>query len=443
MSGWLGGLLLLAAGPALRAESEPAAEPPAAEAEAEAEAEAPKRNAAYFHYALFFAPEPSASLGIAADRLLGDAFQNAFRPAAQAATAAEGLFLHVRMVPTANYSVPPPTFLRQKGVGLSEDAIAALSSSREVCLLEFFAVEPKNLEYLARADRFAGELAKATGGFVWDEQTRQMFSAGSWTAHRIEEKGRPLIARHVVVHGGETDTGSFRAVTLGLRKLGYPDYVLEDVDPRWWTPLGRLLEFLIAEASRRGPFNPAPGYFGEELREAFKLPGGAIAPGLAFRDANPLEGDPNNQLWAVDFSTYPGRSPAERQGFLVQHLLEPDPSTLALRSRQQELLRLSEEARKLLREKRPQIEAGLPEGERLSVKARVDGEYRWLGVESWAGESLRGILEDEPGLESGRPKGAKAIVPAEEVFDYVHVHADGTREGDKTGELIRRISNPE
>ncbi len=403
------------------------------------EAEGPKRNAAYFHYALFFAPEPSASVGIAVNRLLGDAFEDAFRPPAQAATAQEGLFLHVKMAPTAEYSTPPPAFLRQKGVGLSEEAIASLSSSREVCLLEFFAVEPKNYEYLSRADRFAGELAKATGGFVWDEETRQMFSAEAWTAHRIEERTRPLVARHVVVHGGEMDTGSFRAVTLGLRKLGYPDYVLEDVDARWWKPLGRLLEFLIAETARRGPFNAAPGYFGEELRKAFELPEGAIAPGLGFRDVEPREGDPSNQLWAVDFSTYPGRSPAERQEFLVQHLLEPDPATLALRARQEELLKLSQDARLRLKEKRPLVEGGLPEGERVLIKARVDGEYRWLAVEKWVAESLHGLLEDEPGRESGRPKGSAAIVAEDEVFDYVHVHADGTREGDETGKLIRSV----
>jgi uncharacterized protein YegJ (DUF2314 family) len=175
------------------------------------------------------------------------------------------------------------------------------------------------------------------------------------------------------------------------------------------------------------------------MREAFGLPEGAVAPGLAFRDVDPLEGDPDNKLWGVDFSTYPGRSPEERQRFLVEHLLAPDPAISGLRARQEELLALSQQARDRLREKRPAFEAGLPEKERLLVRARIDREYRWIEVRKWDEAGLHGVLEDEPGKKDSRAKGAEAAVAFDDVFDYLHLRADGSREGDETGRLIRSI----
>ena len=92
------------------------------------------------------------------------------------------------------------------------------------------------------------------------------------------------------------------------------------------------------------------------------------------------------------------------------------------------------EAREQLQARRSQLEQAMAEGVYFTVKAPFetdDGgiEWMWVEVKSWEGSKLTGVLENEPlKIEALRP-GAVVTVEQEELFDYMALHPDGTREG--------------
>jgi len=86
--------------------------------------------------------------------------------------------------------------------------------------------------------------------------------------------------------------------------------------------------------------------------------------------------------------------------------------------------------------------AGLPEGDRLFVKAPFaaqDGslEYLWLQVEVWEGDQVRGVLRSEPSWIDDMQPGDQVEVPREVIFDYLWRRADGTADGNGTEPFLR------
>ena len=51
---------------------------------------------------------------------------------------------------------------------------------------------------------------------------------------------------------------------------------------------------------------------------------------------------------------------------------------------------------------------------------------------------LRGLLRNQPFNIPDLKAGMEVFVRQEEVFDYLHVLPDGTREGNETGKLIEK-----
>ncbi len=66
----------------------------------------------------------------------------------------------------------------------------------------------------------------------------------------------------------------------------------------------------------------------------------------------------------------------------------------------------------------------------------------WIEVVRWKGTALEGILQNDafdiPGLKAG----AHLSVEEGAIFDYIQVHADGTREGNETAKLLEAQGGP-
>ena len=105
------------------------------------------------------------------------------------------------------------------------------------------------------------------------------------------------------------------------------------------------------------------------------------------------------------------------------------------------ILEASEEARKKLPGLRKDFNAGLAPGEFIQVKAPFktpdDGtEWMWVEVMNWDGNTITGLLKNEPYNIPDLKGGSEVVVNQDEVFDYIRTYPDGTSEGNETSTLI-------
>ena len=71
-------------------------------------------------------------------------------------------------------------------------------------------------------------------------------------------------------------------------------------------------------------------------------------------------------------------------------------------------------------------------------KSHSETEWMWVEAMRWDGNVITGTLQNDPQIVSSLKAGATVTVSLDDAFDYLLVHADGTTEGNQTGELMRR-----
>lgn len=442
--------LLLSAGLALFSihgaalAQETAAEASGEEVEAKAaEAEAEKRpSGIYFQYALFYAPQPEGgwdNLMQRAQAVFNGGFERRFTYRGGVVKFDQGNYVEFRQVEAASFPPPSVDYLEHKGFGLSKTERDRIQDSESVLVIDFFIVAPQDYQYLNATNALAGALAEGTGGFIWDEETKEMHSVAAWRQKRLSND--PVYFANTSMHAYELASKNFRSVTFGMRKLGLPDLVLAEFPRAFWDPLSEMMRFLVAQVGSRGPLNPKLSWSAAELRQLLNLGEAAEVPDLWLTEAPRDEGDPRNDLYTVDFRSFPGESYQEKQMNAIGTLFRPDGPILELWKEREKLLELSEAARAALKEKKALLVAGLPEGERLLAKVFEDQEYLWLDLESWSGTTLRGrrVPDVTPEGTLAPVSGDVIRVDAEQVFDYLHVRADGAMEGNETGKWIRKV----
>ena len=96
----------------------------------------------------------------------------------------------------------------------------------------------------------------------------------------------------------------------------------------------------------------------------------------------------------------------------------------------------------LMAKHKPRFMKGLPPGESLLVKAgfarpeTTGRELMWLEVLRWDGQTLKGILQNDPQGVPGLKRGAAVELDESAVLDYLVRRPDGTEEGNETGKAM-------
>jgi len=90
---------------------------------------------------------------------------------------------------------------------------------------------------------------------------------------------------------------------------------------------------------------------------------------------------------------------------------------------------------------KPRFIAGLPQGERLMVKAPFKTpagglEWMWVRIARWDGPRIHGVLENDPVHVRNLRAGAHVEVREDDVLDYILFRDDGSKEGNETAELL-------
>ncbi len=302
---------------------------------------------------------------------------------------------------------------------------------------------------------FALAYASVTGGLLWDEETRECFSQSSWAKRRESgwDGGVPVVERHITIDFYRHEP-LYRAVTLGMRKFGLPDLCIEQLGHAHSRSAGNLINCVGQALEERGCLD-APGrlmldlrslkaaHFRDGMVESLKS-GGTGKGDVDLSLAEPQDGDAKNRLLELRFDRKPGTSEMERLSALVADLFGSEDSLSAASNEDAELVAARDRARTKLREiVKPSFLRGLPQGESLTVKApfrTASGgtEWMWVEVVEWKAGELSGILDSDPYEVPGLHAGAQVSVREDSLFDYILTLPDGRREGNETGEILRR-----
>jgi hypothetical protein len=350
------------------------------------------------------------------------------------------------------YTPPDVDALKYFGRGLSAEQALAVQSAPQVLVLEFGHPQAKAAASLRAAGALAESLARASGGLVWDDETREMFTADAWNQRRVKAWSGdiPDMARHITVHVYESGT-LVRAISLGMAKFGLPDLVVDGFSWSRSDSMTRLINLAgqsMAEGGgvgREGRFQvDAKALRHPEVRERVTgslLEGATARADLTLVAGEWEQGDPVNRLAQIRFDRYPGPDLQARQEKLFISLFGSEDSATQVKHTDA-ILAASRRAAEKLPALRRAFTAGFQPGEYLLVKAPFPtpsggNEWMWVEVAKWWGNSIEGPLRNEPVEVPDLHAGQVVRVDQRQVFDYIRRFPDGTEEGNETGRLMR------
>jgi len=345
-----------------------------------------------------------------------------------------------------DYAPPTLESLAYFGRGLTDEEKRVVASSKHVLTFAFLENTADAAKGIARASTLLSGVAERSGGYVWDESTRELFSKAAFAERNAQ--ATTSVLDQIALHS-YADGTFLRIVTLGMQKLGLPDLELNHVIGHDARPAGILVNMLCqrliegAAPDSNGRFVVAIDEIQDGRTRALSEPRGEGAQGrteLLLRDGKPREGDPENRLLEVFFGESKDVDVHERRARALYALLGRTDNIVNV-EHDQALLAASARARSRLMALKPAFLKQADSRERLAVKAPFvtdDGgtEWMWVEVVRWEGKTIYGVLLNEPAAVSKLVPGAKVEVAEDEVFDYMLTHADGTSEGNETQELL-------
>lgn len=404
----------------------------------------------FVEFALYFAPKPAADPEALLRKLVAEpAYRMRFDDAENPGAVAR---VFARWTPLTEYRPPDARNLRYTGVGVKPELADALAEAERVFVVGFKTTRSGAFVTNRQACRLFAELARATGGYIWDEETRQVFSLAAWEQRRVAtwQDNLPDMREHVTMHA-YANPELLRIITLGMRKFGLPDVVFPEAPRQYSRGFGNTINALIqrlAEGERaqdnRLRLRLADIRHAAARESALANPG-ERATGVAELSLTPAaleEGDPKNTLWRIDFPGEKGAEAIERAMAGMDRLFGSTDKVTGVRSRDDEMLAARERARAAFFAQEKRFRAGLAVGEHLLVKGpfREEGqtEYMWVEVVSWGPRHVEGILSSEPHYVKRLRSGARVQVTFDEIYDYILHKPGGEEEGNETGKVLQR-----
>jgi uncharacterized protein YegJ (DUF2314 family) len=411
-------------------------------------------NRIFFEFGVYYLPTPTKDPIGETDALLKRKFSS-FRKVEKITSETKEMAVAVRLLNDVGKSCAPPglDLLRHFGRGISREQAEAIQSSKAAVSLTFAYTREHLWDGMRAALGLACSLARTTGGVLWDEETREMFTPDEWDKRRIRgwTEKIPDISKHTVIHA--YSTGEYvRAITLGMAKFGLPDIVVDRFSWSLHRHMGEVM-ILVGQAMAEGATVKKDGEFDLDLRaiqnttvrepqvKSLKPTATSVAL-LSLKQGRWEDGDPRNRLIEITFDRYPGPDVHSQQQKMLGSLFGWEDS-MTRTTHDEELLEASRRARVRLPALRKAFNAGLAPGEFIHVKAKFvapDGENEWMWVEvtSWKDNKIVGLLSSEPFLIPSLHGGQIVDVCEGDVFDYIHKRADGTTEGNETGKIIEK-----
>jgi uncharacterized protein YegJ (DUF2314 family) len=363
--------------------------------------------------------------------------------------------VHVAFVDLKAAGLEPPSMdmLKYFGRGISAEQVNQVQRSTKALALSFVYQQANVLAAIAEMSKLAADIADATGGMVWDEETRELFSVEAWRKTHIDQwsDGYPMATKHTTLHA-YNNGDLVRAVTLGMRKFGMPDLVINDFSWSQAEAIGSAINGLQQLLVEGAPVSVA-GTFDFDIRAVkhsvyrkhlldSRIEQARGIGKMTLAATKPQDGDPDNRLIEITFDSYSGKSPQEQQNQFIAEAFGSRDSVM-MTKHTNDVMVVSKLAKERFETYRMKFDKGMAPGERLLVKAPFktkDGgnEWMWVEVIKWQGGDIKGLLRNDPDFIPGLRAGAMVQVKQAEIFDYLHYTADGKTEGNETGPLLER-----
>src|SRR5262249_4088757 len=272
-----------------------------------------------------------------------------------------------------NYPPPSVESLRYEGRAISSPQAQALQKSKQVYRLEFAHPRQYVWSALRTANLLVEELARKTGGLIWDDETPEIFTPDAWHKARLAvwTDEIPSAVSQITIH--VYNNGDYaREISLGMSKMGLPDVVVEQLPWSSRSQVGDLInDFsqLMAEGAtfeRSGKFTlDLHAIKNAGLRESELKSLVANSTGKAWlrrKAGRRDEGDPYNRLIELAADRYKGPDIHAKQDSMLYSLFGGEDAVTQIHHNQ-ELLDASAKARAKLPELEKAFSDGLQPGE--------------------------------------------------------------------------------
>ena len=419
----------------------------------------PCDSRASFQLAVYFPPGPPPSLN--EDLRLALRASSGLRLVAKEPVGALSFGVvrtNLLVLAQATYDPPPSSYLQHYGHGLSPPDIDRLQASTHALQILFTLPNPRQAAGHRDVHAFLATFARSTGGIIWDEETREAFTPDAWEARRAlpDDEDTVNLLHQTVLNLDEGSDGLLRVVSLGMRKFGLPDIALDNL-PRTQSRPGARVVNTVALALASGAPLDAQGRFTLRRDTIHPLSARKAVTDVVHTNANAevvielrpgrrQPGDPDNRLLEISLAPYFGSDETSRLAALLFAMFGGD-SDVRVSPDTPEYLAASQRARARLPEWRTRFQGGLRTGDILCVKKEFptpdgQGERMWVEIIEWPEDgNIAGVLQNEPVKASDFQEGQQVRVRENEVIDVIHIHPDGSFEGNETG-LIKQSTPP-
>lgn len=405
-----------------------------------------------YEFAIYYAGKPArAPLTVLKDRLAKDATMPRWADSLPRQASQPIVVARLEADVQKQYRPPSLASLQYFGRGLSREQALALQGASTALVVRFAHPQKAGTAPYKRSLQLMAQLVEDAGGLLWDEETREVFTLDEWRKRRLDtwEGDLPDVSKHTVIHAYQ-GSKLVRAITLGMAKFGLPDVVVEDFSWSSNRSMGNLVNLLaqsLAEGLVIGPGGRCEIAFGALRHAGVRtsqssdlLPGSTGRARFTLVEGRPDDGDPENRLVEIRFDASPGNDAHARQESLLSALYGSKDSITYVKH-DDALKAASDAARARLPALQKAFAAGLAPGEFILVKAPFDTpdggvEWMWVEVTDWRGDSIRGLLKNEPFNVPSLHGGQMVTVSQARLFDYIRRYADGREEGNETGRLI-------
>jgi len=417
----------------------------------------PKSEIIFFQYAIYYLPKANTDVLKKLKQTLATR-KVSFQLIDQFPKKPTTLLLQARMENDVQKNYPPMDMesLQYFGYGLSREQAQLFQSSQQALILNFVYPNKYAFSALQKATELAERLARESNGLLWDEFTRQIFTADAWHEKRLTHwhEGLPDVSNHVAMHA--YNQGEFvRIITLGMAKFGLPDVVVNDASWSMNRTVGIMIN-LFSQSMIEGASFEKAGQYDLDIK-AIKHPEvrdpqlNSLKPNaeaqakLTLRQGSAEKGDPENRIIELSFERYPGPDKQARLTALTDSLFGFEDAIARIKHNE-ELEAASQRAKAKLPQLRKIFNQGLQPGEFIQVKAPFDTpaggvEWMWVEVLKWDGDNIGGMLKNEPFDIPTLHGGQMVSVKQQDIFDYMRHYPDGKQEGNETSKIIERMQH--